>query len=169
LSSFEHPSEEYLASYENYEGVGRSSLRGRLDSCEIAILRHYYTGVELIGFASVAGQPSPPPASAQTYVVAAGDSLLAIAAKFGLDWPTVYLANRALITDPNVLQPGWRLVIPRGPVEEGQPRVHVVQPGDTLFALARAWGCTVAAIVAENGIANESLIRVGQRLQKPIT
>jgi LysM repeat protein len=45
--------------------------------------------------------------------------------------------------------------------------VYVVQAGDTLFSLARRWGCTVADIVARNAIPDERLIRVGQRLFRP--
>ncbi|HLF76195.1 MAG TPA: peptidoglycan DD-metalloendopeptidase family protein [Dehalococcoidia bacterium] len=54
-----------------------------------------------------------------------------------------------------------------GPLEQGVPEFYLVQAGDTLSALARTWGCTVADIVALNGIADANVINVGQQLRKP--
>jgi LysM repeat protein len=44
---------------------------------------------------------------------------------------------------------------------------YVVQRGDTLYSIARRYGTTVQAIAVRNGIANPSLIRVGQTLTIP--
>ncbi|TMC51036.1 MAG: LysM peptidoglycan-binding domain-containing protein [Chloroflexi bacterium] len=44
---------------------------------------------------------------------------------------------------------------------------YVVRPGDTLSAIAVRHGTTVAALAAANGIANPSVIRVGQLLRIP--
>lgn len=41
---------------------------------------------------------------------------------------------------------------------------YVVQPGDTLSAIARRYGTTVAALVSANRLANPNHIYVGQRL-----
>lgn len=43
-----------------------------------------------------------------------GESLSTIAAKFyGVQhWPTLYEANRAIVRDPDVIEPGWRLNVP---------------------------------------------------------
>ena len=46
-------------------------------------------------------------------------------------------------------------------------RVHIVQPGDTLWAIARAHGLTVDDLAAVNQIAQPSLIRPGQKLLIP--
>ena len=45
--------------------------------------------------------------------------------------------------------------------------VHIVQPGDTLFSLARRYGTTVEAIMALNQLPN-SIIRIGQQLLIPV-
>ena len=45
-----------------------------------------------------------------------------------------------------------------------QTMVHIVQPGETLFSIARQYGLTVDAITHANGIADPRRIYVGQRL-----
>lgn len=45
--------------------------------------------------------------------------------------------------------------------------VHVVQRGETLYSIAQAYGTTVEALQAANGIDNPTLIAVGQRLIIP--
>jgi len=131
------------------------------------ILRHYYNGIQLLGFRDSGDGQTPPPANATFYVVVEGDSLLALAGRFGLEWPALYTANRQTIADPNILPVGCRLIIPRAAEEDGQSDIYVVQPGDTLFAISRRWGCSVADIAAANSLGSETLIRVGQRLIKP--
>lgn len=46
--------------------------------------------------------------------------------------------------------------------------VYIVQPGDTLFRIARKFGVTVAEIVAANNIKDPNRINVGQRLIIPV-
>lgn len=63
-----------------------------------------------------------------------------------------------------VAEPGiWQLL------REMPPRVlsYVVQPGDSLAAIAEKWGTTVEAIVAANGIVNPNVIVAGTRLRMP--
>jgi LysM repeat protein len=51
--------------------------------------------------------------------------------------------------------------------ESSSPLVYVVQPGDTLAAIAVRYGVTVEAIVGANGILDRDRIAVGQELQIP--
>jgi LysM repeat protein len=44
---------------------------------------------------------------------------------------------------------------------------YIVQPGDTLFSIARRYNTTVEAIQRANGIVNPWYIRVGQKLVIP--
>ena len=131
------------------------------------ILRHYYQGIELPGLEQVPPRPPNAPANAVTYVVQPGDTLGAIAARFGTTWQALHAANADLVSDPDRIERGWELVIPRAAQEEGGGELYVVQPGDTLGVLAQTWGCALAYIVQLNSIADPDLIRVGQRLRKP--
>lgn len=64
------------------------------------------------------------------------------------------------------------LMSDRSPIPEPEPEpgdtvtiTYTVKSGDTLSAIARRYGTTVAAIVAENNISNPNLIYVGQVLR----
>lgn len=64
---------------------------------------------------------SPPAASGSNastermYIVQSGDSLSKISKKFYGDankWKTIFEANKDVVKNPDVIQPGWRLRIP---------------------------------------------------------
>ena len=60
-------------------------------------------------------QPDNSGATPDTVVVTPGESLWSIANQYlgdGAEWPKIAEANEALITDPNLIQPGWQLVMP---------------------------------------------------------
>ena len=44
---------------------------------------------------------------------------------------------------------------------------HTVVDGDTLSAIAEAWGTSVDAVVQANGLANPNMLSIGQVLQRP--
>lgn len=48
-----------------------------------------------------------------------------------------------------------------------RPRVHVIQPGETLSHIARRYGVGVQGLAAANGLANPNRIRAGERLIVP--
>jgi murein DD-endopeptidase MepM/ murein hydrolase activator NlpD len=127
------------------------------------ILRHYYSGIELLGFDPA--PPPPPPANAQSYTIQRGDTLRKVGSRFGTTVKAIVALNPE-ITDPNRISAGQVIVLPRGPVEEGATE-YVVQLGDTLSKLARKWGTDVATLIALNELANPSLLSVGQRLRRP--
>jgi nucleoid-associated protein YgaU len=49
----------------------------------------------------------------QEYEVVKGDSLSKIGQKFGIAWKEIYEANRNIIKNPDLIQPGWKLKIPQ--------------------------------------------------------
>lgn len=49
----------------------------------------------------------------EEYEVVSGDNLSKIGRKYDMGWKEIYEANRHLIKDPDLIQPGWKLKIPR--------------------------------------------------------
>jgi len=110
-----------------------------------------------------AGVPAPAPAPG-TYVVRAGDTLFLIARRFGTTVDAIRRANN-LTTD--VITVGQVLAIPGAvarPTTTGTD--YIVQPGDTLFLIARRYGTTVQALMSANNLTSTN-IYVGQRLRIP--
>lgn len=50
---------------------------------------------------------------------------------------------------------------------EFDPVIHIVQPGETIYSIARRYGTSVEAITSVNGIVNPNWIYTGQRLTIP--
>ncbi|MCB9421389.1 MAG: LysM peptidoglycan-binding domain-containing protein [Ardenticatenaceae bacterium] len=114
--------------------------------------------------------------SALAYKVQWGDTLNKIAARFGVSVQAIVSANN--ISNPNLIYADQILQIPDGnatpvpqtpspttPVPTGG--TYTVKTGDTLSAIARRFGTTIAAIAQANNISNVNLIYVGQVLTIP--
>ena len=56
--------------------------------------------------------PGASSGAAEEYVVKSGDSLSKIGAKYGLSWKELFEANKDIIKNPDLIQPGWKLKIP---------------------------------------------------------
>ena len=91
--------------------------------------------------------PGPSPAAGPAYVVRQGDTLTAIAARFGVGLVALTAANPQ-ITDPNKIFTGQIITIP-GPAPAAGP-AYVVQQGDTLTAIATRFGVGLAALTTAN-------------------
>lgn len=46
------------------------------------------------------------------YTVVGGDSLSKIGKAHGVSWQAIYEANKDIIKNPDIIQPGWKLKIP---------------------------------------------------------
>ena len=57
-------------------------------------------------------QVDPSKSHQQEYEVVSGDNLTKIGKRFGVEWKEIYAANKDLIKDPDLIQPGWKLKIP---------------------------------------------------------
>lgn len=98
-----------------------------------------------------------------------GDTLSRIAQRCGTTVAAILKAN-PIVKNPSRIFPGMVLVMPGGgtPPQPGGQTVYTVQRGDTLNAIARRFGVTVAAILQANpAIKNPSAIYVGQRIVIP--
>ena len=50
--------------------------------------------------------------ASREYTVEAGDSLSKIAKAYGVTWQDIFEANKDIISNPDLIQPGWKLKIP---------------------------------------------------------
>ncbi|MCX7624022.1 MAG: LysM peptidoglycan-binding domain-containing protein [Thermomicrobium sp.] len=102
-------------------------------------------------------------AAAETlHVVQPGETLSRIAERYGVSVASLARANG--LADPDRIWAGSTLVVPD---DEEERSVYVVQPGDTLSAIARRSGVTVADLVAANGLTDPDRIFPGQTLVIP--
>ena len=104
-----------------------------------------------------------------TYTVQRGDTLWAIARRYGTTSGEIAEINN--ISNPNLIYPGQELRIPTNSTTEGEETrgtgdiIYTVQIGDTLSKIAREYNVTVAHIVELNDITNPNLIYPGEKLR----
>ena len=103
---------------------------------------------------TIAGPP-------KTYKVKAGDNIDAIARTLG--------TSRAQLVKDNDLKSADRIrpgQVLKGP-DSKDAKAYVVQSGDTMFAIAKRFSVSAAALAEENDLSTGSPIRAGQRLRLP--
>jgi len=61
---------------------------------------------------NVAVSATIPASAMEEYEVVKGDNLSKIGKRYGVGWKEIYEANKNLIKDPDLIQPGWKLKIP---------------------------------------------------------
>ena len=119
--------------------------------------------------------------SYMTYTVQTGDTLWKIARKYNCSITEIMAANSDRIKNPNRIHAGWQLKIPQSgtPITGGTPDavlpenkksgIYIVRQGDTLWKIARKYGCSVAEIVSLNRelIRDPALIYSGWELKVP--
>ena len=133
-----------------------------------ACLRRTVGGGVGLALAAVTLTATAVPAAADDYVVRPGDTVSHIARRSGTTVAAIVAANgldsRATIRAGQVLS--LPSAAPAAPVAAPAPAAttHTVVSGDTVSALAKRYGTTVAAIVATNGLDSRAFIRVGQVL-----
>lgn len=95
------------------------------------------------------------------YIVRPGDTLYRIAQRFRVSFPSLLAANPQL-ADPALIVPGEIIYIPRRAM-----RQYVVQPGDTLYKIARSFGVSVSQLQAANPGVVATQLPIGQVLVIP--
>jgi murein DD-endopeptidase MepM/ murein hydrolase activator NlpD len=135
-----------------------------------------------VDLAGGSGQWSP--VGGNVITVGPGESLETLALKYGV--PVAEIARANGISSPAQVTPGRALVIPKPaqvayaapePIPAGAPTapaaavrggdvITIVEPGQTLYGIARVHGVNPRDIMALNGMSSET-VRVGQRLRIP--
>jgi LysM repeat protein len=156
---------------------------------------------------ALAPPPAPAPAKTpkRTYVVKSGDSLSAIAYRYGVSWPRLAALNG--LDGKSILKPGMVLALPDDALEtprapqkkaasaasaasaakagattaakgatvskstvakESRPAdgIYKVRSGDSLWVIARRFGCTTNEIRSLNNLTTD-VLQVGQELKIP--
>lgn len=102
----------------------------------------------------------PQPRPLVDYTVRPGDTLWAIARRYGTTVSAIAAEND--IPNPSLIYPGQVFRIPVGDT------LYTIRPGDTLWSLARRFGTTVEALASLNRIQNPNLIYAGRTLIIPV-
>jgi murein DD-endopeptidase MepM/ murein hydrolase activator NlpD len=108
---------------------------------------------------AVDNQQEPPP-KVRPYEVVSGDTVDAIATRFGLLPATILSSNQ--IAEEGLLQVGQQLLIP---ATDGL--LYIVQDGDTFWDIASAYQVEVDQIIRSNPDISPDSLQPGQRLLVP--
>lgn len=134
--------------------------------------------LRLTASSAPAAKPAAKPAAGATHVVVRGDTVYGIAKKHRTTVAAIIAANG--LKSSAVIYPGQRLRVSGGsaapastPVAPAakpaaptaKPTSHKVVAGDTLFAIAKKYATTVAALLGANGLNSGSIIYPGQTLR----
>lgn len=109
-----------------------------------------------------------------TYTIQYGETLGAIATRFGVNLGTLLRLNN--VSDPRTVPAGQVIYFPKGtgtpPIYGGGTPLpgyftYIVQPGDAVSLIAQRFGTSVEAITRANSLPNPNFIVVGQVLYVP--
>ncbi|MEJ1086778.1 LysM peptidoglycan-binding domain-containing protein [Microbacterium sp. Mu-80] len=123
--------------------------------------------------AVVTHQVRPAATATKTYTVKPGDTVYAIAARHGLRTADVLAWNA--LSWQSIIYPGQKLRLgagatapaPKPPAAStgATTATHTVVRGDTVYAIAKKYKTSVAAIIAANGLGASAMIHPGQKLR----
>jgi LysM repeat protein len=155
---------EHLTAIANRYGTTPEAIASANNLVNMNLL---YVGQRL----TIPGGGSSTGASNTYYVVNRGDTLSAIAVRYGTTTQALVEANG--LASANFIYVGERLLIPGGgsvaapSTSSSTTGYYTVQLGDTVSSIAVRNGTTAWAIVEANHLANPNFIYVGQRLVIP--
>ncbi len=105
------------------------------------------------------------------HVVEKGDTMYSISRKYGVSVDEICAANN--ISNASKVKLGQKIRIPQKTAKSSSSEKkttytdYLVQPGDTLFSIARNYSTSVAAIRSANNMSETATLRSGQRLKIP--
>ncbi|MDD2202081.1 MAG: LysM domain-containing protein [Firmicutes bacterium] len=110
----------------------------------------------------------PPCPGGTIYIIRQGDTLFAIAQRFGTTVNALIAANPGI--NPLNLIVGQAICIPvPGPAPVPCPGfIYTIQPGDTYYLIALRYGTSVDALIRANPGVDPNRLQVGQRICVPV-
>lgn len=115
--------------------------------------------------------------AAGVHVVRAGETLSAIASRYGMDLASLRAANQ-LPAGSSRIHPGQRLMVTSAAAAQDHHRApaataaatasHVVRRGDTLTRIAASYGIALVDLLTANDLAVDAVIHPGQALLLPV-
>lgn len=159
-------------SWNTYIGIQYTD-RGRVNGINGNVDRDLYTEEifldETSEISNNSGNTTPNNTESIEYTVQSGDTLSAIARKYGTTVQEIVDINN--IQNPDLIYPGEKLRILTNSTTPGNEErgtgdiIYTVQRGNTLSQIARAYHVSVEHIVELNDIENPNLIYPGQKLR----
>jgi membrane-bound lytic murein transglycosylase D len=131
------------------------------------------TGTKAAAEAVLSSTPRDKWAPRMIHTVRSGDSLYAIARRYGSSVSAIRQANGLR---GSLIRPGQNLIVPRfgttvtyaqQPQRVADGGTYVVQRNDTLWDIAQGFSVSLDSLCAANGISRHDVIRPGQRLNIP--
>lgn len=117
---------------------------------------------DLLNIGQVLQIPASQASGYVEYIVRAGDTLWTLARRYGTTVEAIVALNGL---SGDMLTIGQILKIPD--TQSSGYREYTVQPGDSLWQIARRYGTTVAVLMSLNGLTSDAL-SVGQVLRLPV-
>ncbi len=108
-------------------------------------------------------QVAGPPAATTVHTVRSGDTLAAVATRYGVTMAQLVEWNGLASADH--IRVGQELTIHGGRPDKTTQLTYTVQPGDTVSGVAERFGVTSSQVMEWNGIQDASKLRVGRTLK----
>lgn len=106
-----------------------------------------------------------PGAVAEEHLVQVGDTLYDVALRYGVSVEALISINEL---DGEVIHPGQRLRLRGASAPTVTETEVVVQPGDTVWQIARSHDLDAADLLERNGLTADAVLRPGDRLRLPV-
>jgi murein DD-endopeptidase MepM/ murein hydrolase activator NlpD len=113
-----------------------------------------------IAFMSTISKSASAQEEGPVYIVQPGDTLYSIALQFGTTIDLLSTVNG--ISDPSLISPGMRLIIPGFEAVDGVLDLRTIQFGETLSSLSKRYGIPSSSIARLNRILNPERLYIGQ-------
>ena len=112
-----------------------------------------------------AAERAEQPLGLDSYIVGRNDTLYSIAKRYNTSVRTLQALNG--LTESRLVAEGQSILVPK--LDRNEVESYVIQPGDSLYEIAKRYGTTVETLQSMNGIGDRQYIYSGQTILLPKT